>query len=535
MSTMTVESGQLNVSASASPAAQSVSLNSNNLVIANIVLDASQSGEDVRLNALPIIISATGTAPVLASNTFSLENNLTNCQLFNGSTALNSTAIGSSQWASKADAGTGGQLSTSAIEANFVFDNSLTVPKGTSVTLSLVCNVGGSLYNGEQFSAGVDSGSTPTVTGATSGNTITVTPVPSTSGTMTIGTATLVATVPTPLSYAQVAGGTQNVTVGTFTLQPSSGNVSLQNIGLKLNSNNASSSDIANGIVSIWQGSTQIGTVNFSGKTPVGTSYFATSTIAGTNINQNVQTTFTLKASISPIGVGQSGTSGHEILVGLADANGTSGSSQVDSGAATQPSHGNGVAIFESTPTIAASSILPTSGVADGRLIAFSVTANANGGVGINQFVFNISTSTGITTLTTPTLYAYSDSGFSVPAGGTANGGIAGTTNYNGVTNVATSTMSTPLEVAAGTTEYFLLRATAVAVSGTSYNISTTLKGDSTDLAPIMSTAASLQSGNDFIWSPNSTTTSATTNVDWTNGYGVVGLPSIGLTENRTQ
>ena len=32
--------------------------------------------------------------------------------------------------------------------------------------------------------------------------------------------------------------------------------------------------------------------------------------------------------------------------------------------------------------------------------------------------------------------------------------------------------------------------------------------------------------GDDFIWSPNATTTSLITHQDWTNGYFVSGLPS---------
>lgn len=351
---------------------------------------------------------------------------------------------------------------------------------------------------------------------------------------MTIGTASMTATVPTPLSYAQVAGGTTGVTVGTFTLQPTSGSVNLQNIGLELNSNFASSSDINNGVVTIFNGSTAVGTANFSGKTASGGRYYATSTIAGLNLAQNVQTTLTLKADIAQIGTGQSGTSGHELRIGLSDANGTSGNTQVDSASTTQPT--TGIAIFKSYPTIALSGSLPTNGVTDGRLIAFSVTANSNNSVGINQFVFTFASSSGMV-ISSPTLYAYSDSGFSIPAGGTT-GGIAGATTYTTPANqIATSTMATPLEIPAGTTEYFLLKAT-VTGSGTTYNIATTLKGDSTDLAPVMYTTASgggLNINNSaFTWSPNSTTTSATTTPDWTNGFGVTGLPSIGITENRT-
>ena len=198
MSVMTVKGGSLVISASASPAASTMTSNQNNVTIANIVLDASQSGEDVRLSSLPVIVSATGTAPTTSINSYSLESNLTNCQLYNGTTALNGTAIGASQWGSVTNlANSGGELSADGIEASFIFTNPLTIPKGTSLTLALVCNISGSFYKGETFSAGVDASYAPTVTGATSGNSVSTTPTSGTSGTMTIGTASMSVTVPT--------------------------------------------------------------------------------------------------------------------------------------------------------------------------------------------------------------------------------------------------------------------------------------------------------------------------------------------------
>jgi hypothetical protein len=349
------------------------------------------------------------------------------------------------------------------------------------------------------------------------------------SGTMTVGSASLAVTVPTPISYAQVAGGTTGVTVGTFTLQPSSDNVNLQRIDLALNSNFASSSDITRAY--IYNGATQIGSVIFTGS-PVGHQYFASSTLASSMLlPQNVQTTLTIKADIANIGSGQSGTDGHEIRISLMDAHGAGNSSgaTVDSGAGAVPS--TGIAIFKTTPTVAASSFLPSNGVADGRLIAFTVTAGSTGPVGISQFMFAVST-TSINALTGLNLYAYTDSGFSQPAGGTV-GGIAGGTNYNGTTQLAISSMATPLEIPAGSTWYFVLKGT-VSPIGTSYNIATTLKGDTTDLGPVVYSTSTIPASN-LIWSANATTTAGVTTNDWTNGFGISGLPSSGIVQNRTQ
>jgi hypothetical protein len=41
-------------------------------------------------------------------------------------------------------------------------------------------------------------------------------------------------------------------------------------------------------------------------------------------------------------------------------------------------------------------------------------------------------------------------------------------------------------------------------------------------------TRADAGTDNDFIWSPNATTTSAGAHLDWTNGFNVLGLPAAG-------
>ncbi len=523
MSTMTVQAGSLVVSAASTPASTNVAPGANNFVVADINLDASQSGEDVRLSSLPIVVYATSTS-IIASD-------LSNCQLWNGTTALNSQSVGSGQWTSE------GTNPSGDVYANFIFQNALTIPKGTVTTLALECNVSSSIPNLFWFTAGVagtgapNGAHLPSPTGVQSGNTITPTVQTGTSGTMTAGSASLAITSPSPLSFQLVAGGTTGVTVGTFTLQPTSDSVNLQNIGLSLNSNMASSSDISRAY--IYNGATQVGTVIFTGS-PVGHYYYATSSVAGLNIPQNQQTVLTIKADISQIGAGQAGTDGHEVLVNVADAQGSGASSgtTVHSGPLAASAQ-TGVAIFRTTPTVALSSYLPSNGVADGRLIAFTITAGSNGPVGINQLTFNISTSS-IMTLSNLNLYAYTDSGFSQAAGGTVSG-IAGSTSYNGTTQFATSTMSTPLEIAAGSTEYFLLKGT-VSPTGTSYNIATTLMGDSANLAPLMYSTTGIQAiSSRMIWSPNATTTALTTTNDWTNSYGVTGLSQSGLIENRTQ
>ncbi len=269
--------------------------------------------------------------------------------------------------------------------------------------------------------------------------------------------------------------------------------------------------------------------------------YVATSSITNLSIPQNQQIVLTIKADVNQIGTGQAGTSGHEIKIGLAQAQGVGNSSgsSVYSGVGTAPT--TGIAIFRSTPTVSLVS-LPSSGIsADGQLVAFSVSANSNNPVGIGQLKFTVTPGANVT-VTNPALYAYtsySSGSFSGSAGGTNNGLVTKDGTNSAVdpgvitsTTATTTKMGTPIEIPAGTTVYFVLKASTVTYSGanSTWSVGTTLAADGTDLAPNLSTVAGLSSNN-FVWSPNSTTTSPTTYTDWTNGFGAV--PSVGLSQSR--
>jgi len=167
------------------------------------------------------------------------------------------------------------------------------------------------------------------------------------------------------------------------------------------------------------------------------------------------------------------------------------------------------------------------------------ITANSNGGVGLDQFKFTIATSSGVG-ITNINLYGYTDAAYSTGVSGFASGQIQ-TANLAALTSAAvTIDPSAVINVPAGTTYYFELRGT-VAGTVTGSSVITTLAGDSA--YPSMAAAfvaggvgmmvTSANAGANIVWSPNATTTSLSTHKDWTNGYGVVGLPSSGLIQSR--
>lgn len=503
MNTVTVKGAALAVAQSATPAAATVVAGTNNMTFANIQLDATQSGDDVRLSTLPITIGGTGTAT-----------KLTSCQMFDGATALNSTVV-----------------NPSAATASFNFDQALTISKGSVKTIAVKCNVAADATG--TFTVSITSGQVAalTVTGVNSGASVTATG--SGSGTtQTIGTGSLVvSTSPSSPAYKLVAAGATNETVGVYRFRASNEAATLKNLGLKL-TNTASSSPADLISVTIWDGATQVGSATF-----VGANTVATSTDMTVALPKDADKDLTIKASFAQIGTGQTGTQGALIAIDFnatdtagTKATGESGTDITESGSTAV----SGVRLFKSYPVVAADSSIGTTGVVDGKLMRFRVTANANGGVGLNQLKFTMATTS--VTVTAVNLFGYTDSSYSSPISTFTSGQISASNVSPGTSGAVTITPSAVINIPAGTTYYFELRGTAVA-GATTYAVTTTLSGDSSypSLAAHMGTSAGVVSASgNFVWSPNATTTSAAAHVDWTNGYGVSGLPSSGLTQTRS-
>ena len=97
---------------------------------------------------------------------------------------------------------------------------------------------------------------------------------------------------------------------------------------------------------------------------------------------------------------------------------------------------------------------------------------------------------------------------------------------------------TTTLVVPSGATRWFKLVASVgtLAPSGTSENLQVQLEGDAAfpvNSSNLMQQATGIDgdTNDDFIWSPVSTSTSnSKSDLDWTNGYGVTGLPSSNMT-----
>ncbi len=544
MNTMTVRTAALAVSASTNPASQAVVAGAQQFDFMNIQLDATQSGEDVRVSSIPTTLAASSATDI------------SSCQLFNGTTAL---TTGSNVVNPSA---TGAQT--------FTLDQSLTVPKGTVTTLALECNVSGAATSGDTVAwsiTGAQVGAM-TVTGVTSTNSVTATGS-ATGGTMTIGTATLVASTDSSSpSYAVAGDGTNGVTVGVYKFRATNDSINLQRLSLQLtNTASSSSSDLV--LVHIFgPNNTEVGQATFTGGNTFATSTLSTPIL----VPRDVDTLVTIKADLATIGNSAAVNHSGDLIavdVNSNDVGGTYGTG-VNSGTkvnATGSTAVSGVRMMASFPTLAVvtgTNALPSNAVADGRLMRFGVTASNSGSVSIAKLTLNLATSSA--TVTNVNVYGFTDSAFSQPISGVNTGGqlmqnSVNTSTYVSSPNIAvypqtTSGATTTVVVPAGTTRYFEVRGTVTAASGaTNYSVVTTLKGDTaypavnntyymTTLTGTSSTnglggptagdAGSNSTLSNFLWSPNSTTTAATSDVDWTNGYGLQGLPSNGIIQSRT-
>jgi hypothetical protein len=346
-------------------------------------------------------------------------------------------------------------------------------------------------------------------------------------------------------SYTVAAGGSSNVTLGMLKFTSTNEELNLKKVGLQM-SNTASSSvtDLTN--VTLWDGATQVGSGVFVSST-------MTLTLSSdVVIPKDGTKILTIKGNMAAIGSSLAGTEGALIQVdynggtlSATQAVGASSGATVNSSTSADTAM-DGVRMFKTYPTVAKLSV-PSSTLSNGSgksLLRFSVAANSAGDVGLYKFTFTFATTTA--RVTAFNVYGYTDSSFSTAVAGVNASGklmntdfdftaanasyLSGNATVNAVIdNAGTATV---LAVPAGSTRYFEVIGT-IANSAAGASVQTQLEGDSAfpSLSTLVSssTAIDTDGNDDFIWTPNATTSVGTTANDFTNGYGVPGLPGTNL------
>ncbi|OGF62022.1 hypothetical protein A2926_01520 [Candidatus Giovannonibacteria bacterium RIFCSPLOWO2_01_FULL_44_40] len=564
---MTVKAGSLTISVSSVPIAQTVIAGASQFLFANYILDGTASGEDLRLTNVPLLYAVHTTGTVA---------NASNCKLYDGSTiitsAVNPSAVGSS--------------------TSFTFSGTgYTLPKGTSKTLALKCDVasgatGGYVWGlgGDDPDNGAHSNDWTGVSGLTSGQTIAQTANTSVGQVMTAsagGTMTVVLDANSP-NYKLVAAGQTGVELARIKFSAANEDIDLKQVALVV-SGAASNTpiDLVGRQVTLWDGASQIGTAVF----PTGDTATSSQIAVGSfRIPRAGSRVLTVKGDIAAVTSSGPLTASGDLLIvdydgnnvglngiygtGVASGSTVNGPSGINGSSAASS---QGVRIMKAYPTMAyqtlPSTILPAGTTANQKMYRFSVTAN-NGDIALYKFRFVIGSSTLLATTSLFSLYSYTDAGYSnVDTTFSSTGLLNGGQCFNGIKNTGAgpvasgmigihifmdkgltaggcNTATTTYIVSSGVTRYFELRATVANVSSLSTSkdsISAYVAGDSAfpvNSSNLMQQASGVDgdTNDSFIWSPVSTTTNnVVTDLDYTNSYQITGLPAIGMTSVTLQ
>jgi len=522
--TMTLKGGSLVVTVSGTPVSQIVISGTNNYVVSNYLLDASASGEDVRVTAMSPLAAGTGLA---GSNSYFL---------YDGTTKLNSTSP-----------------TIAAGNVAFTLDTPLVVSKGTIKTVALKTNIIATATNGQTLIWGIaaaGAGAEVTATGVSTGQSVTPSVTAAAGPTMTFagsGQYSVALDASTPTGKLLAANTTGN-TMTVLRFKATSEQINVSKIRLALTS--ASSTGIDLGMVYVYDGSTLLGSgvfANSAGSLNAASSTFTLTTPL--QIGANEEKVVTIKADIAAINTTNTvATAGHDVIINYYGS--TSASENVGTGqssgaeiAGYSPTTAQSDAyIYRSIPTVTkmeVSTTKLTNSTMD--LFKFKVAADAKGDIDLYKFTFRIATSVAsvgnltlvdVTGGNEITLIASTSAVVYAGAGGAP--WTASTDDIQMVLLASPGTWggaATPRTVSAGSYREFVLRGTVTGAT-TAATVLTQLQGDAgmqqTNGAytAIAATVDGWATDDDFIWSDWSAASHTTGTADWTNGYLVSGLPS---------
>jgi hypothetical protein len=534
MNTMTVQAATLAVSNGTTPTTNSTVVSGGqNVLFATVQLDASQSGENVRLSSIPVTI--TTDSGTLGNNTTGTISYLSSCQIWNGTTALNT----GSRVINAANISGGATVWTTT----FSFDNSLVIPKGTVLNLPITCNLSSAAPSTATYAFAPTTSIAPS--GVTSGSSVTVASIGGTAPTIKVSTGATLAgsTDSSSPAYTVVAGGTTGQLVNVIKFRATSEPVNLQKVGLKLTSGSAS--DITTAYLYTGTNVRTTAGVAIAANTLVGSVTFASGASTATStLSTSVQlpadqdATLIVKADIAAIGTNKPGTDGDAIAIDYDSARGVGGNSgkTTDSVKAAGFAGSSGVRAFASFPVFAAGPTAPSNPNGTGQVLKkFTIAANNAGSIGLDKVSITVASTTGIT-LTNVKLIAYTDPNYSTAANvpGTT-GGIFGATQANVTSGQKlafsqTNAGNSPFELGAGQTVYFaLVGDVAVNTSNSTWTISATVNGDASFSGMLNASFGNAPVVGNFVWTANATTTAGVADKDWSNGAGLNGLPSTGF------
>ncbi len=502
--------GTVTLSVSPSPAAQTFVAGAT-VLAARMQFDASGSSEDLRFSSAYFIY--TDNMPV----------DPINCRVLDGSISLTSGAniINPNNNASSAQA------------YMFKFDNPIIVARGTVKVLSIQCTIPSTATSGS-FSWGLNATAVSAV-GVSSGTYILPNVLTNAGSTMTVaqsGAGTLsVSTDPSSPSYKLVAGGSGGVDLGVYKFRASGENMTLTKVVFSLGEP-PFPGDLTQ--VRLYDSSANLLATGIF----LNNQYATLVLTAPLTLTRDTDVRVVLRGDIAAIGIGKPAHSGDLLAPAIQPGTEATGQSSGNVISAVGSTPVAGVRIFKSYPVIQQIA-LPTSGLEDGRLLRFAVTANNAGPISLAQIALRFN---GIVESTNGQvdLYAYTDANYSSPVlycvtSGCTNPGAINGLAISGQYNAGYLWFPKPLVIQAAQTVYFEVRDSTKGtgiITTTGGSVSTSLL-PATNYSGLYPTSAYIGKEAPFVWSPNTTTTSQFINSDWTVGAGILGFGSM-ITQVRS-
>jgi len=541
--TQTIKTASLVVSLSPNVASASVVKGTTQHTFAQLVLDASGSGEDINITQIKMSVKPT-TAK---------SNELSNFKIYDGSTELDVSNDPDSTLSSTAGA---------AATTTFTLSQTLVVQKGTTKTLTIKADISRDCSSGDVFQVGLSGYNNVTATGASTGSSITPTYNASDGASMTIkdtGELTIYVSSGTPKA-GLLPGNSSGLTVGVFNVNARYEDITIEKIYITADAVNSGGFDqIAT--LYLYDGDTLLASV-----TPTSSdASSATVLVDMTNsdnqliVSAGESKDITIKVDTAPVsswGSSGSATSGQGFKLKINSATdvyakGNSSGTSLATSAKDITCVMKEFVIYKSVPTVTLNEDLGTEKVANSSslttqsskaLYKFKVAADAAGDIGLYRVSFLVTTSSATVTnlyisdgssTVAKADYTKSPSYVLVTDSDKGNTEIHHLyfTNDGLVPNAAVDSASNvvPYTVPAGTTKTFTLYGDVTACSSGSCSIQIQFLGDSSFPSSYPASAASLNDENyenSFIWGDYNRTLSsssgtASTAEQWTNGYRV--------------
>ena len=519
--TQTVKAGSLTVTPSSSLVAQNVIDNSSNVVLGRYVLDASASGENVKVTTIQIE-GVTGTNADI--------DELNSLYIYDVTNGANTNITASNVNNPSGNTGGADKLLSFTVDSG-----ALEIVKGTQRIIELRGSVNASSTPTSTTTFTMDFAdgtlaSDWTVTGVDTGKAITETLNTTAGAALTVvaaGTLTASLDSSSPAEKWLVSGA--EPTLGVFKFVAVNEDMAITDLALQIDTASSSAADFVS--ISLWNGATKIQELS----SPAFNSSTQTFTFDKSGTNSFVVpkgddgAKLTVKAKLPGIGTNLPGTSGNLVKIATSTTATQNKASGVNSGTAVNilgsAATSTGARYFKSVPTVEKLS-LSSNVLGNGTksLYKFKVSADAAGDIDLYKFSFTIATTSAnadsfqlIETDTGKTVFSSIQSAAGIVEGVVANA------QYG----------STFITIPKGTSHTYELKATITNAGTAGDAVTVTMDGDAAHLSATTNglSAANVDgdTNDDFIWSDRSNSSHTISTADWYNGYKVPGLPVTNL------